>query len=106
MKAIYDSILLNRLQMESTSNEVIINCFVVEDGFGYETDIVLNHSSLNQLMSELSVRGLDFNFDELCNETIMKDGQSIIHLDFSKEIDRPLYLPLYCIPEQVRLMRA
>ena len=92
--------------MESTSNEVIINCFVVEDGFGYETDIVLNHSSLNQLMNELSVRGLDFNFDELCNESILTDGQSIIHLDFTKEIDRPLYLPLYCIPEQVRLMRA
>lgn len=105
MKTIVDSILINRLQLESTSSDVTLNCLVYEDGKSYESDIILSATGMNQLLNELQFRGIDLNFDERAEEVRLPDGSMLVHLDLT-HAETPVFLPLYSIPNQVRLMRA
>jgi hypothetical protein len=106
MKTIVDSILINRLQMESSSNEVLLNCVVYEEGESYESDLILSSTAMNVLLNELAFRGIELNFDSEGEEVRLPDGEWLYSLDLSRRMSAPVFLPLYSIPDQVRLMRA
>jgi hypothetical protein len=106
MKTIVDSILINGLQMESTSTDVTLNCIVYEEGQTYESDLILSATAMNQLLNELLYRGIELNFDEHAEEVRFPDGTSMLHLNLSDTMSNPVFLPMYSMPDQVRLMRA
>jgi hypothetical protein len=106
MKTLVDSILINRLQMESSSNEVLLNCVIYEEGGQYESDVVLSATAMNVLLNELAFRGIELNFDTDGEEVRLPDGEILYALDLSQSMQAPVFLPLYSIPDQVRLMRA
>lgn len=106
MKTLVDSILLNSIQFESSSTEVLLNCLVFEGEHRYESDIILSTTSMNQLLSELIARGIELDFDKDFDTIILPDGESMCRIDLNKVVDLPVFLPLYSMPEQVRLLRA
>lgn len=103
MNAIFDSILLNSLQMESNSDEALLSCTVFEEGEHYTTEIVLSATAMNQLLNELVCREIEIDFDAW-NEIRTADG-SVYHLSLDGA-ERPVFLPLYVLPERVRFLRA
>lgn len=105
MNAIFDSILLNSLQMESSSEEAVLDCTVFEKGTQYRTEIVLSATALNQLMNELSCREIELDFDDAC-EIRLPDGGTIFRMELDRGDRQPLFLPLYVLPAQIRLLRA
>jgi len=104
MKTLFDSILLNRLQMESNSSEVTLDCTVFERGNQYETEIVLSGNSMNQLLSELACRDIELDFEQNCDEIMLPDGTTVYHMNLDS--GHPIFLPLYVMPEKLRLLRA
>jgi hypothetical protein len=104
MKAIFDSILLNSLQIESHSEEALLDCTIFEKGHQYQTEIVLSSTALNQLLNELSCREIELDFDG-CAEIRLPDGGTLMHMQLD-QADQPIFLPLYVLPEQIRLLRA
>lgn len=103
MNAIFDSILLNSLQMESNSDEALLACTVFEDGEQYTTEVVLSATAMNQLLNELACRDIEIDFDAW-NEIRTAEG-SVFHLPL-ETVERPVFLPLYVLPERVRFLRA
>jgi len=106
MKTIFDSILLNRIQFESSSKEVQLDCCIYENGTAYESQIFVSMSAFNQLLCELSVRGIDLNMDDNLDTIVISDSETIYSLDLTNEADKPVFLPYYCLPEQNKLLRA
>ena len=106
MKTIFDSILLNRIQFEQSSTEVQLDCCVYENGNAYDSQIFVSMSAFNQLLCELSVRGIDLNIDENLDTIVISDTEIIYSMDLTNETDKPIFLPYYCFPEQSKLLRA
>lgn len=106
MNTIFDSILLNSLQMESNSQEAVLGCTIYERGHQYPTEVVLSGTALNQLLNELSCREIELDFDNGWNEIRLPDGGSVYHMQFDEPGQQPVFLPLYVLPERIRLLRA
>jgi hypothetical protein len=105
MNTIFDSILLNSLQMESNSEEAILGCTVYENGEHYATEMVLSATAMNQLLNELVCREIELDFENW-NEIKLPDGGSVFHMQLDSPELQPVFLPLYVLPERVRLLRA
>ncbi|MDH4474523.1 MAG: hypothetical protein QE487_18100 [Fluviicola sp.] len=105
MNTIFDSILLNSLQMESNSEEAILGCTVYENGEHYATEMVLSATAMNQLLNELVCREIELDFENW-NEIKLPDGGSVFHMQLDSPELKPVFLPLYVLPERVRLLRA
>jgi hypothetical protein len=106
MKAIFDSILLNSLQLESNSEDAVLDCTIFEKGMQYDSEIVLSATALNQLLNELSCREIELDFDNGCTEIRLPDGGTVVHMQLDTPDQQPIFLPLYVLPEQIRLLRA
>lgn len=106
MELLFDSILLNSLQMESNSGETLLDCTVFERGHSYDTQIVLSDTAMNHLMSELACRNIELDFEQNCDRIPMPDGTEIYHMNLDSQERNPLFLPLYILPETMRLLRA
>lgn len=106
MKTLVDSILLNSIQFESSSTEVLLNCLMFEGDQHYESEIVLTNTSMNQLLNELIARGIELDFDKDFDTIMLPDGESLCRVDLNKVTDNPVFLPMYSMPEQLRLLRA
>lgn len=106
MRTLFDSMIVNRIQMESFSNDVLLNCFIYEEGQNYETDVVLDATAMNQFLIELAMRGIELDFETNSDTIQLPDGEIIQSLDLSKNQNQTIYLPLYCLPAQARLLRA
>lgn len=106
MNTIFDSILLNSLQMEGQSGEVTIDCTVFENGEQYQSEMVLTSTAMNRLLNELSCRDIDLDFDRNWDEVILPGGDVVYHMQFDGRDQSPVFLPLYVMPERIRLMRA
>lgn len=106
MKTIFDSILVNRIQFESSSTEVQLDCCVYENGSSYDSQIFVSMSAFNQLLCELSVRGIDLNMDEDLDTIVLSNDETVYSMDLTKDEEKPVFLPYYCFPEQNKLLRA
>ncbi len=106
MKTIFDSILVNRIQFESSSTEVQLDCCVYENGSSYDSQIFVSMSAFNQLLCELSVRGIDLNMDEDLDTIVLSTDEIVYSMDLTKDEEKPVFLPYYCFPEQNKLLRA
>ncbi|MNU71123.1 hypothetical protein D3C71_605470 [compost metagenome] len=106
MKTIFDSILVNRIQFESSSTEVQLDCCVYENSSSYDSQIFVSMSAFNQLLCELSVRGIDLNMDEDLDTIILSNDEIVYSMDLTKDEEKPVFLPYYCFPEQNKLLRA
>lgn len=100
------SILLNRIQIESNSTDVILDCEVYEDGDHYSSEIVISNTTMNQLLNELSFRSFELDFDNGWNEIRRMDGSMLLTMDLSGVNEQPIFIPGYVLPEQIRLLRA
>lgn len=72
----------------------------------YESEIVLTNTSMNQLLNELIARGIELDFDKDFDTIMLPDGESLCRVDLNKVTDNPVFLPMYSMPEQLRLLRA
>jgi hypothetical protein len=106
MDTIFDSILLNSLQMESGSSEVTLDCTVYEAGTNYDTQLVLSSTGMNRLLSELSFRDIELDFDGGCSMIALPDGTIVSHMDLRSAFEKPVFVPLYIMPENLRALRA
>lgn len=106
MKTIFDSILLNRIQFESSSTEVQLDCCIYENGSSYDSQIFISMSAFNQLLCELSIRGIDLDMDEHMDTIVLSDEEVIYSMDLNRDTEKPIFLPYYCFPEQNKLLRA
>lgn len=106
MKTLVDSILIQRIQMESNTTDVVLNCIVYESGEDYTSDIVLSAHAMNLLLNELAYRGHELDFDASCDEVLFPDGNTLITLDVTKKHADPVFIPLYSLPEKTMLLRA
>lgn len=106
MNKIFDSILLNSLHMEAQSGEVIIDCTVFENGGQYQSEMVLSSTGMNRLLNELSCREIVLDFDNNWDEVVLPGGEVVYHMQLDGRDQDPVFLPLYVMPERVRLMRA
>jgi hypothetical protein len=106
MKTLVDSILIQRIQMESNTTDVVLNCIVYEAGMDYASDIILSSHAMNLLLNELAYRGHVLDFDAACDEVCFPDGHTMYSLDVAKNEDHPVFIPLYSLPEKTMLLRA
>lgn len=106
MKAIFDSILLNSLQMEERTGEILIDCTVYEDSAIYDTQFVLSDTGMNCLLNELSCRDIELDFENGCDLIRLSDGTEVYRMDLTGSTVNPVFLPLYVMPQQLRLLRA
>jgi len=92
--------------MESNSEEAVLDCTVFEDGQQYNSEIVLSATALNQLLNELICRDIELDFDSQWKEIRLPDGGTVFHMQIDTADRRPVFLPLYVLPERIRLLRA
>ncbi len=91
--------------MESNSEEAILDCTIFEKGSQYNTEMVLSATALNQLLNELVCRDIELDFDQW-NEIRLPDGGTIFRMELDQVNEKPVFLPLYILPERIRLLRA
>lgn len=106
METIFDSILLNSLQMESGSSEITLDCTVYEGGANYDTQLVLSATGMNALLSELGSRNIELDFEDNCQELSFADGTVVYHMDLRSEYENQVFVPLHIMPENLRALRA
>ena len=106
MKVLFDSVLINRIQMESNSSEVQLFCTIYEQNENYDTEIFMSMSAFNQLLGEFDVRGIELDMDNNMDVIVFGPEEYIYTMDLSKTIDRPVFLPLVSLPKENRLLRA
>ncbi|MNE94384.1 hypothetical protein D3C80_1923410 [compost metagenome] len=83
-----------------------MDCCVYENGSSYDSQIFVSMSAFNQLLCELSVRGIDLNMDEDLDTIVLSNDETVYSMDLSKDDEKPVFLPYYCFPEQNKLLRA
>lgn len=106
MKVLFESILINRIQLESNSNEVQLSCTVFEQGSSYDKESFISMSAFNQLLCELDVRGIQLDMERGWDLIQTSEDEYIYTMDLNAQLDRPVFLPLVCIPKENRLLRA
>ena len=87
MKTIFDSILVNRIQFESSSTEVQLDCCVYENSSSYDSQIFVSMSAFNQLLCELSIRGIDLDIDENLDTIVLSDEEVIYSMDLNQNTE-------------------
>lgn len=105
MKALFDSVWINRIQMESNSSEVQVTCKIYEEGQSYDSELFLSMSAFNQLLCELEVRGFELDLENGMDFIQFGPDEYLYTMDLSKEI-RPCFIPLVCLPKENKLLRA
>jgi len=102
----FDKVCVERIQLEDNSSNAMLSCTIFEGDESYSSDIFINHSSLNALLCELSVRGFDLDLDKQLVEMPISEDESVYFIDCSSAFDSPVVLPVYALPEQVVMLRA
>ncbi len=103
MRAINDSVLVNRIQMEEHSKFVQLDCVFYEGSQVTENQIFLDYSAFNRLLIEMEVRGNSLDLDAF-EEVHYTDNETIYLQDLTQS--EPLFLPIYCLPTERILLRA
>lgn len=106
MKVLFDSVLINRIQMESNSNEVQLFCTVYEQGASYEKESFISMSAFNQLLCEFDVRGIQIDMENGWDFIQTSEDEYIYTMDLYNLVQQPVFLPLVCLPKENRLLRA
>lgn len=104
MKTLFDSIVINRLQMSSFTEDTTLACTVFESGDQYDTELVLSATSMNQLLNELALRDIEVDFEVNSIELNFPSGEVVIQKFFSEEF--PVIIPPMVLDETRWLMRA
>jgi hypothetical protein len=105
MKTLFDSVLINRIQLESNSSEVQLTCRIFENKESYDTEVFLSMSAFNQLLCELEFRGFDIDMDRDMDFIQFGPDDYVYTMDLSK-IEQPCFLPLISLPKENKLLRA
>lgn len=106
MKVLFDSVLINRIQLESNSNEVQLFCTVYEQDSTYEKESFISMSAFNQLLGEFDVRGLNIDMDKGWDLIQINANEFVYVMDLNEATSQPVFLPLVCLPKENRLLRA
>ncbi|AEA43071.1 hypothetical protein [Fluviicola taffensis] len=105
MKTLFDSVLINRIQLESNSSEVQLTCRIFENKESYDTEVFLSMSAFNQLLCELEVRGFEIDMENDMDFIQFGPDDYVYTMDLSKE-EHPCFLPLLSLPKENKLLRA
>lgn len=102
MKTLLDSIVLNRIQFESTSNYVQLFVNESTGDMEYEAQYFFSMDQFNLILNELAAREIELNFDAM-DSIILPGNEEINYMDLSAN---PIILPAYCMPKQSLAMIA
>jgi hypothetical protein len=103
---LFDSVFVERIIIEENSSTVVLNCTIFEGSVQYKSDLMISHSGLNNLLCELSARGVDIDLEKHLVPIYLGEDDLMYIIECSKFFDEPVFLPMYAMPEQLVKMRA
>ena len=103
---LFDSVFVERIIIEESSSTVVLNCTIYEGSNQYKSDLMINQSGLNNLLCELSARGVDIDLEKHLLPINISEDEVIYIIECSKFFDEPVFLPMYAMPQEVVKMRA
>lgn len=103
---LFDSVFVERIIIEESSSTVVLNCTIYEGSNQYKSDLMINQSGLNNLLCELSARGVDIDLERDLIPINISEEEVMYIIECSKFFDEPVFLPMYAMPQEVVKMRA
>lgn len=105
-RQLFDSVLIERIIMEETSGSIVLKCTIFEGSGSYSSDLLITSSGLNNLLCELSVRGIELDLEKHLIPVPVSEDETIFIIECARHFDEPIFLPMYALPQQVVKMRA
>lgn len=106
MKTIYESILIQSIQWEGNSGEILISGEISDRMGSYKGEIFLPANELNKILGALSVYGVEIDMDKSWRAVPMPDGEMMYFLEVPREASENVILPFSMLPNEHKLLRA
>jgi hypothetical protein len=106
MKTIYESILIQSIQWEGSSSEIMITGEISDRMGSYSGEVYLPAHDLNKILGILSTNGFEIDMDKNWNAITMPDGEMLYFLEIPKDLAEQMVLPFSYLPLEHKLLRA
>ncbi len=106
MKTIYESILIQTIQWEGNSGEILISGEISDRVGSYKGELFLQVHELNKLLGVLAANGVEIDMDKSWRSVAMPDGEMMYFLEMPKEVSGQVILPFSLLPNEHKLLRA
>jgi len=90
----------------STENEVLLQGNVHKGNLSYETDVVISHTQLNRIMSELQRNNENSNVNDCLDSKEVKPNEWLYFADFSALAQSQITLDSLVHYEEIKQIRA
>lgn len=106
MKTIYESILIQTIQWEGNSGEILISGEISDCMGSYKGELFLQAHELNKLLGVLATKGVEIDMDKSWRAVSMPDGEMMYFLEMPQEVSEQVILPFSLLPNEHKLLRA
>lgn len=106
MKAIYESILIQTIQWEGNSGEILISGEISDRMGSYKGELFVQANELNKILGVLSAKGVEIDMDKNWRAVAMPDGEMMYFLEMPSEVSEQVILPFSMLPNEHKLLRA
>ena len=97
---------ISEVLFESNDNEVLVKGEMQKGHMKFETDIIITHTQLNQLLNLLKKNNQYFDFSKLFKTEKMYDGEILFSAVFTHETNNKIDMNLLAVLAPLRQIRA
>ena len=97
---------LKEVLFETNDNEVLLRGEIQKNHMRFNTEIIISHTQLNQLLNELKKSNNFFDFSNLFRTEKMYNGETLYSANFSEATMNKIDLNLLAISAPLRQIRA
>ncbi len=97
---------IKHVLFETNDNEVLVKGEIHKGHMKFETDIIITHTQLNQVMNQLSKTNQFFDFSNLFKTEKMYDGEVLYTALFTDNTNNKIDMSLLTISAPLRQIRA
>lgn len=100
------TIQIETIIFESNDDQVLVKGNMQNGHLGYATDIIINHSELNKLLSQIKSNTEDFEIDNYLNCEKLYNDETLYTIDLKKSYTNHIDLSTIQSTEMIRQIRA
>lgn len=106
MEALNYTLTIGTVLFESNDPEVLIKGTVHKGHLKYDAELLINHSQLNRVVSQLQKQNTDFDFTAHLQSEKMDNNEILYRAILPAQIERQIAISSLSHPESIKQIRA
>ena len=97
---------VSTILFESNDPEVLLKGTVSKGFMTFDTDVIISHTQLNQLMNQLQKQNQSLEYDTLLTSEKMYNDETLYTANFTSDLNRSVNLEELMFSESLKQIRA